>query len=309
MSKTVDVDLRIRAKNLSKSALKDITDDVEKLTQAQTEQAKSADLASRSMKELLSEQQRAAALARELSSRRGLLQRYADERNEIDSLSKKLVELTEVRKRVSSAAATKDVFGVQLKGLDQTIVQTERRLTSLATRSDKTKARLDALGVETADVGKSMEVISTNIQKASSAYDTAAKNVTGYAAAVQRANEVQAEAIRRTQQEAAVRARTAAANRAAIETTGNRNAELAALRKDIEERSKQARALEVSSEAQRRLRTEQELEASTLARNNKAVREAVQLLEQRRQRQKDLEDVFGRQLTLQEREQRTLGRV
>lgn len=305
MSKTVDVDLRIRAKNLSKSALKDITDDVEKLTQAQTEQAKSADLASRSMKELLSEQQRAAALARELSSRRGLLQRYADERNEIDSLSKKLVELTEVRKRVSSAAATKDVFGVQLKGLDQTIVQTERRLTSLATRSDKTKARLDALGVETADVGKSMEVISTNIQKASTAYDTAAKNVTGYAAAVQRANEVQAEAIRRTQQEAAVRARTAAANRAAIETTGNRNAELAALRKDIEERSKQARALEVSAEAQRRLRTEQELEASSLARNNKAVREAVQLLEQRRQRQKDLEDVFGRQLTLQEREQRT----
>lgn len=304
MSKTVDVDLRIRAKNLSKSALKDITDDVEKLTQAQTEQAKSADLASRSMKELLSEQQRAAALARELSSRRGLLQRYADERNEIDSLSKKLVELTEVRKRVSSAAATKDVFGVQLKGLDQTIVQAERRLTSLATRSDKTKARLDALGVETADVGKSMEVISTNIQKASTAYDTAAKNVTGYAAAVQRANEVQAEAIRRTQQEAAVRARTAAANRAAIETTGNRNVELAALRKDIEERSKQARALEVSAEAQRRLRTEQELEASSLARNNKAVREAVQLLEQRRQRQKDLEDVFGRQLTLQEREQR-----
>ncbi len=304
MSKTVDVDLRIRAKNLSKSALKDITDDVEKLTQAQTEQAKSADLASRSMKELLAEQQRAAALARELSSRRGLLQRYTDERAEIDSLSKKLVELTEARKRVSSAAATKDVFGVQLQGLDKTIVQTERRLTSLAANSDKTKARLDALGVETGDVGKSMEAISGNLQKANTAYDNAAKNITGYAAAVKRANEVQAEAIRRTREEADVRARTAAANRSAIENTGNRNAELAALRKDIEERSKQARALEVSAEAQRRLRTEQELEASTLARNNTAVREAVKLLEQRRQRQKDLEDVFGRQLTLQEREQR-----
>lgn len=304
MSKTVDVDLRIRAKNLSKSALKDITDDVEKLTQAQSEQAKSADLASRSMKELLAEQQRAAALARELSSRRGLLQRYADERNEIDSLSKKLVELTEVRKRVSSAAATKDVFGVQLKGLDTQIVQTERRMTSLAGRADKTKARLDALGIETADVGKSMGVIASNIQKASGAYDTATKNVAGYAAAVQRANEIQAEAVRRTQQEASVRAKAAAANRAAIEAAGNRNAELAALRKDIEERSKQARALDVATQAQRRLRAEQELEASSLARNNAAVREAVQLLEQRRQRQAALEDVFGRQLTLQEREQR-----
>lgn len=304
MSKTVDVDLRIRAKNLSKSALKDITDDVEKLTQAQSEQAKSADLASRSMKELLAEQQRAAALARELSSRRGLLQRYADERNEIDSLSKKLVELTEVRKRVSSAAATKDVFGVQLKGLDTQIVQTERRMTSLASRADKTKARLDALGVETADVGKSMGVIASNIQKASGAYDTATKNVAGYAAAVQRANEIQAEAVRRTQQEASARAKAAAANRAAIEAAGNRNAELAALRKDIEERSKQARALDVATQAQRRFRAEQELEASSLARNNAAVREAVQLLEQRRQRQAALEDVFGRQLALQEREQR-----
>lgn len=302
MSKTVDVDLRIRAKNLSKSALKDITADVEKLTQAQTEQAKSADLASRSMKELLAEQQRAAALARELASRQNLLKRYADERAEVDSLASKLSELVEVRKRVSSAAATKDVFGVQLQNLDKTIVQTERRMDSLGKKSDKTKARLDALGVETADVGKSMDVIASGIQKANGAYDTAAKNVNQYAAAVQRANEVQAEAIRRTREEADARQRAAAANRAAVQQVGGRNAELAALRKDIEERSRQARQMEVTAEAQRRLRVEQEAEASSLVRNNAAVREAVSLLEQRRKRQADLEDVFGRQLTLQERE-------
>lgn len=302
MSKTVDVDLRIRAKNLSKSALKDITADVEKLTQAQTEQAKSADLASRSMKELLAEQQRAAALARELASRQNLLKRYADERAEADSLAAKLNELTEVRKRVSSAAATKDVFGVQLQNLDKTIVQTERRMTSFAGKADKTKARLDALGVETADVGKSMEVIASNIQKANGAYDTAAKNVNEYTAAVRHANEVQAEAVRRTREEADARQRAAAANRAAVQAVGGRNAELAALRKDIEERSKQARQMEIAAEAQRRLRVEQEAEASSLVRNNAAVREAVSLLEQRRKRQADLQDVFGRQLSLQERE-------
>lgn len=302
MSKTVDVDLRIRAKNLSKSALKDITADVEKLTQAQTEQAKSADLASRSMKELLAEQQRAAALARELASRQNLLKRYADERAEVDSLASKLSELAEVRKRVSSAAATKDVFGVQLQNLDKTIVQTERRMDSLGKKSDKTKARLDALGVETADVGKSMDVIASGIQKANGAYDTAAKNVSQYAAAVRHANEVQAEAVRRTREEADARQRAAAANRAAVQQVGGRNAELAALRNDIEERSRQARQMEITAEAQRRLRVEQEAEASSLVRNNAAVREAVSLLEQRRQRQAALEDVFGRQLTLQERE-------
>lgn len=304
MSKTVDVDLRIRAKNLSKSALKDITADVEKLTQAQSEQAKSADLASRSMRDLLSEQQRAAAMARELTSRKGLLQRYIDERAEIDSLSKKIVELTETRKRAASAAATKDVFGVQLQGLDKTIAQTERQLNSFTTRADKTQARLAALGVETSDVNKSMAAISGTVQQANAAYDTAANNVNSYAAAVQRANDIQAEAIRRTQQEAAARAKIAATNRAAIEATGGRNRDLAALRADIEERSRQARALEIAAEAQRRLGAEQAQESSVLARNNAAVREAVQLLETRRQRQAALEDVFGRQLTLQEREAR-----
>ena len=302
MSKTVDVDLRIRAKNLSKSTVKDLTADVEKLTQAQVEQAKSADLASRSMKELLAEQQRAAALARELASRQNLLKRYADERAEADSLAAKLNELTEVRKRVASAAATKDVFGVQLQDLDKAIVQAGRQMESFGKASDKTKARLDALGVETADVGKSMDVIASGIQQANGAYDTATKNVDQYAAAVRRASEVQAEAVRRTREEADARQRAAAANRAAVQQVGGRNAELAELRKDIEERSRQARQMEITAEAQRRLRVEQEAEASSLVRNNAAVREAVSLLEQRRKRQADLEDVFGRQLTLQERE-------
>lgn len=304
MSKTVDVDLRIRAKNLSKSALKDITDDVEKLTQAQTEQAKSADLASRSMRDLISEQRQAAALARELQSRKGLLQRYTDERAEIDSLSKKLVELTELRKRVAPAASGKGVIGLSTSGLDKEIAKAGRDLAAFTTRIEKTQSKLSALGVDTANVGESMGVISANVQKATAAYNSATSNITSYAAAVQRANEVQAEAVRRTQEEAAARARAVAANRASLEATASRSGTLAALRADIEERSRQARAIEVAAEAQRRLNAEQTQEASVLARNNAAVREAVQVLEQRRQRQAALEDVFNRQLTLQERETR-----
>lgn len=303
MTKTVDVDLRLRAKNLSKSALKDITEDVERLSQSQAEQAKSADLAARSMRELVTEQQRAGALARELSNRRGLLQRYVDERNAIKQISEDIQSLTALRRR-AAASSDQQVDGRGLKELDKDIRAAERRLTSFTAKADKTKARLDAVGVSTANVGARMAQITSNLSKATQAYDTAAGNVAGYGAAVQRANEIQAEAIRRTNEEAAARAKLAAETRGAVAKTGNRNAELTALRQDIEARSAQARATDVAAEAQRRLRAEEERAAKATRLSSQAVREAVQTLEARRQRQAALEDAFGRQLTLQEREQR-----
>lgn len=274
MSKTVDVDLRLRAKNLSKSALKDITEDVERLSQSQAEQAKSADLAARSMRELVTEQQRAGALARELSNRRGLLQRYVDERNAIKQISADIQNLTALRRR-AAAASDQQVDGRGLKTLDKDIAAAERRLTSFTAKADKTKSRLDAVGVSTANVGASMAKITANLGKATQAYDTAATNVAGYGAAVQRANEIQAEATRRTQEEAAARAKLAAQNKARVSETGKQSGALAELKQDIIERSRQAQALKTVEEAQRRLRQEQEIEASTLARNSAEVRKAV----------------------------------
>lgn len=303
MSKTVDVDLRLRAKNLSKSALKDITDDVERLSQSQAEQAKSADLAARSMRDLVTEQQRAGALARELSNRRGLLQRYVDERKAIKQISEDIQNLTALRRR-AAASSDQQVDGRGLKELDKDIRAAERRLTSFTAKADKTKARLDAVGVSTANVGASMAKITSNLGKATQAYDAAATNVAGYGAAVQRSNEIQAEATRRTNEEAAARARLAAQNKEGVARVGNRNAELTALRQDIEARSAQSRATDVAAEAQRRLRAEEEKTAQATRLNSQAVREAVQTLEARRQRQAALEDAFGRQLTMQEREQR-----
>jgi len=302
MSKTVDADLRIRAKNLSKSTMKDVIADTEALVKAQEQQAKSATLASRSMKELIADQQKSAALVRELESRKGLVQRYIDERAQIELLSKELVRLTDLRKRqdVMSAQSTKDTFGLQMQGLDKAIVQTQRDITRFTTSSDKLGAKLEAVGVDTKNVAASLDLITGGIAKASGAYNTATENVVNYTAAVQRSNEVQAEAIRRVQQEADVRNR---ANAAVREAAGRSN-EAAVLRADIEQRSAQARAAEIAAEAQRRLRVEEELEASSLAKNNTAVREAVQLLETRRQRQADLEAVFGKQLGLQQAEQR-----
>lgn len=269
--KTVDVDLRIRAKNLSKATVKDLTGDVDKLTDAQERQAKAAGLAASSMAELLDAQRRAAALAKELGNRRDLSQKYIAEREEIDRLSKKIVELTALRQRAATAAASKKAPGVQLGGLDQQIVGAEKQLRSLATTLGNTRNKLESVGIETADIGESMGAITSALADADKAYDRATTNVLEYAGAVDKANAAQAEAARRTRQETDVRSRQAAALR---ETVGRKN-EAATLKADIQLRAAQARAMEISIEAARRLRNEQDLEASTLARNNAGVREAI----------------------------------
>ena len=269
--KTVDVDLRIRAKNLSKATVKDLTGDVDKLTDAQERQAKAAGLAASSMAELLDAQRRAAALAKELGNRRDLSQKYIAEREEIDRLSKKIVELTALRQRAATAAASKKAPGVQLGGLDQQIVGAEKQLRSLTTTLGNTRNKLESVGIETADIGKSMAGITSALAGADKAYDRATTNVLEYAGAVDKANAAQAEAARRTRQETDVRSRQAAALR---ETVGRKN-EAATLKADIQLRAAQARAMEISIEAARRLRNEQDLEASTLARNNAGVREAI----------------------------------
>ena len=255
------------------------------------------------MKDLLAEQQKAAALTRELTSRRGLAQRYADERAEIERLSKKIVELTALRQQ-AAASADKMIGGKGLKELDREILQVNKSLNIMVGRVEKTQAKLEAVGVSTENFSGSMIEIANSTGKANAAYDAATANVIGYAAAVDRANAIQAEATRRTLEEAAARAKLVDKSRQDAGARGVRTGELASLRADIEQRSQQARAIEVATEAQRRLRVEQELEASTIAKNNAAVRDAVRLLEQRRQRQAELEDVFGRQLTLQERERK-----
>jgi len=293
--KTVDVDLRIRAKNLSKSALKDIRADVDGLVESQQKQAKSADLAARSMKGLIAEQQKSAALAKELENRKGLVQRYIDERTQVEALAKKLTELADTRERIKRV-----VTAGTLVSFDKEIADTNREMTKLITSSEKAQAKLEAIGVDTKDAAGSMTLVGEALAKANGAYDTATKNVTEYNAAVQRSIEVQAEASKRAAQQADVQSRINAATR---EAAGRAN-ELAVLKADIQQRDAQAKALAITEEAQRRLRVEEELEASVIAKNNAAVREAVVLLETRRKRQADLEAVFGKQLGLQEQETR-----
>lgn len=302
MSKTVDVDLRIRAKNLTKSTLGDIADDVEKLTKAQEALSTSSGLASRSLKDLVTEQDRLATITKELERRKGLVNNFSEQRAQVVQLSQKLRELTEV----SRQAAAGQAFGSpkQFAATNAEIARTQAQLQKLATANTRAGESLKELGIDTKNLADSQGQINSALAKSNAAYATATRAIEGYNAATARTAQVQAEAQRRIQAEQ--RVSQSVVNAAG---TSNRNAELSALRKDIELRSAQARSLEIAAEAQRRLVAEEAKSASAERSASAATTERAKALQTRIQRQKDLEATFGPLLAAQEKEATLLGRL
>jgi tape measure domain-containing protein len=300
MSKTVDVDLRIRAKNLTKSTLGDIADDVDKLTKSQEALSTSSGLASRGLKDLVSEQERLASITKELERRKGLVNNFSEQRAQVVQLSQKLRELTEV----SRQAAAGQAFGSpkQFAATNAEIARTQAQLQKLATANTRAGESLKDLGIDTKNLADSQGQINTALTKSNAAYATATRAIEGYNAATARTAQVQAEAQRRIQAEQRV-------SQSVVNAAGssNRNAELSALRKDIELRSAQARSLEIAAEAQRRLAAEQAREIAQQPRATQAVRDYISVQNQRYQRQRDLQAAFGAEFAARQREEASIA--
>lgn len=247
MSKTVDVDLRIRAKNLTKATLSEITADVDRLTKAQEGQAKASGLASRSMADLAKEADFLAKAQRELERRSALAGKYRDEAKAIAELQTKITELTAKRKQLAAGTSKEDALG--LKGAEREIRTAERSLASLETKLQGTAARMANVGVSTDNVEQQLAEMASATQRTAQASTQARADLERYNTALREHNAVLAEAARRNRAEANARS-------TAVDTNaGNRNrrVELDALRRDIEARSEAARQAGVQAEAQRRL--------------------------------------------------------
>lgn len=247
MSKTVDVDLRIRAKNLTKATLSEITADVDRLTKAQEGQAKASGLASRSMADLAEEADFLAKAQRELERRSALAGKYRDEAKAIGELQAKITELAAKRKQLAAGTSKEDALG--LKGAEREIRTAERSLASLETKLQGTAARMANVGVSTDNVEQQLAEMASATQRTAQASARARADLERYNAALREHNAVLAEAARRNRAEANARS-------TAVDTNaGNRNrrVELDALRRDIEARSEVARQAGVQAEAQRRL--------------------------------------------------------
>lgn len=247
MSKTVDVDLRIRAKNLTKATLSEITADVDRLTKAQEGQAKASGLASRSMADLAKEADFLAKAQRELERRSALAGKYRDEAKAIGELQVKIAELTAKRKQLAAGTSKEDALG--LKGADREIRAAERSLASLETKLQGTATRMANVGVSTDNVEQQLAEMASATQRTAQASAQARADLERYNVALREHNAVLAEAARRNRAEANARSTAVDTNAGAR----NRASELAALRRDIEARSEIARQADIQAEAQRRL--------------------------------------------------------
>lgn len=252
MSKTVDVDLRIRAKNLTKATLSEITADVDRLTKAQEGQSKAAGLAARSMTDLAKEAEFLARAQRELERRSQLAGQYRDEAKAIEELQAKIAGLVAKRKELGAASSGTKADALGLKAADRDVVRAEKSLEGLQTKLQTTATRMAAVGVSTDNVEQQLTDMAQATRTATDAHARARDDLARYNDALKEHNAVLAEAARRNRADANARS-------AAVDTNaGNRNrsVELAALRKDIELRSELSRQAGVQAEAQRRLATE-----------------------------------------------------
>lgn len=263
-SKTVDVDLRIRARNLSKATITEITDDVDRLTRAQKEQTSAAGLAAKSAKELAAAQQFLAQAQRELERRSNLGEKYKAEQAQIRELANRIKELTEARQKLANdPTAKKGALGAS----DREIAKANTQMDRLIEKNGQTGSSLQRLGVNVESLDADLGKLAAATASAGAAKQRAIADVQRYGAAVAQNNEIIAEATRRQEAEArASQRRNTAATQIDVGDR-NRRAELAALREQITASLEAGRQREVEAEAARRLGAELTQETSARLRN------------------------------------------
>lgn len=265
-NKTTDVDLRIRAKNLSKAALKDIASDIDRISAAQDKQAKSsAALTARTQEELREEAKYLEMAQKELDRRLRLTQQYKEQRAEIAALAAKLKEMTAVSRQAASGQAFGDPK--QFARLTKDVLGAQAQLSKLVGATQRTAEALADAGVDVDNLDRDIAGLNNTAAASSAAYTKSTAAINSYSAAVERSNAVTAEAQRRLAAETAARERAAVG----IAKARNRSGELVSLRRDIEERSEAAAKTEILAEAQRRLAAESEREAAARRRNIETV--------------------------------------
>ena len=267
-SKTVDAELRIRAKNLASKDLKGLSAEIDQISEAQKRQARTADQAATATTTLAAQARLLAEAGRQLQNRRTLVERLVGGREEIAAASARLADLTrQARSFDQGTFLGKEKFG----NITPAIAKAQKELESLVSSYQSTAQQARAMGLSIDDAAATLREIDAVLARNNAAQDEATAAIERRTAAQLRANRVSEEAAARLRQEAAERARLTSATREAVSRAG----ELAQLRADIEARSAARAAAEAQAEAGRRLQAQQEQEARTQATVSARIREAV----------------------------------
>lgn len=186
-----EVELIIRAKNLSTKTITQLNGELNQIAENQEKVADANKLAERSFESLKAEQNQLLAVMKNVSDRAAKLGIFDRQKQEVAQLSQ---ELTKARGVLSAMATefyntekpTKE-FVDQMRRADSNVGKLEIRLGKAQGRLEKTGAKLREMGIDGAQFSKAQEEINRSLEQSLRLYKQATDNVERYDAAVSRA--------------------------------------------------------------------------------------------------------------------------
>lgn len=253
MAANNEVDLIIRAKNLSTKTIKQLNTELGQIAENQAKVADSNKLAERSFESLKAEQNQLLAVMKSIDDRARKLGAFDRQRQEVDALQKELNEArgtlqTLAQQFYNTEKPTKE-FTQQMSAANTNVSKLEIRLKAAEGRLSTTGAKLQEMGVDATKFSVAQEEINGSMQKALGLYKQAETNVERYDSALKEV---------RVQQDANRAAEVAAA------TAAKDTAKLAdiAARERIEALQKEERFAQLTANVYRTLAREREAAAA-----------------------------------------------
>lgn len=206
MASQNEVELIVRAKNLSTRTINQLNDELSKIADNQEQVADANRLAERSFESLKSEQQQLLAIMKSLNDRASKLDAYSRQEQQVRSLRD---ELSRARDNLNTLAQqfyntekpTKE-FQQQLKSAASEVTRLESSLRNNERRLDTTGNKLRDMGVDVTRFSQSQQEVNQALNSSVALYKRSTDNVERYDAAVKE--------VRTTQQQAREAERAAA---------------------------------------------------------------------------------------------------
>jgi tape measure domain-containing protein len=300
MTKAVDVDFRIRAKNLSRKELREINSDIERLTENQKKQASAADLAATSARDLAEQHKALSAATREITRRRDLVQQFSDQRDQIGKTAAKLQELTALYREMNRGSGG-SLIGFNEKQLRETgreVINVEKQLRGLVAQNKRTGESLAQAGVNTKDLVGEFVSLSASADRAETALKVSERAINSHTAATAHNAEVQREATRRLAEERnQVEQNISSARALAAETDRIAKKRADSIAAFTSEAEVQKRASIIAEEVSRRTAAD----TVQRTRNWQEIRKQFQEEQRLTQMRRDAVAAFGPEMAAQER--------
>jgi tape measure domain-containing protein len=193
-----EVELIVRAKNLSTKTIKQLNDELGTIADKQEQVADANRLAERSFESLKSEQQQLLAVMKSLNDRAAKLDAYSRQEQQVRNLRE---ELTRARDNLNTLAQQfyktekpSKEFTQQLKTAASEVTRLEASLKNNERRLESTGAKLRDMGVDVTRFSQSQSEVNSALQNSLSLYKRSTDNLQRYDAAVQEVRSSQQQA-------------------------------------------------------------------------------------------------------------------